>query len=99
MSNEGTTQLTWQTEGKCKVGRLQRQLGEGTWPILLQFVFVVVQLYIFLQIVNFVVPTLDMAYPSPSCLCSRPNLHFPSVCHVNFVVPPLDMTYPSPSCL
>jgi hypothetical protein len=37
--------------------------------------------------VNFVVPTLDMAYPSPSCFCSRPTLHFPSVCHVNFVVP------------
>jgi hypothetical protein len=49
--------------------------------------------------VNFVVPTLDMAYPSPSCLCSRPTLHFPSVCHVNFVVPTLDMAYPSPSCL
>ena len=29
MSNVGTTKLTWQTEGKCKVGRLQRQLGEG----------------------------------------------------------------------
>ena len=29
MFNVGTTQLTWQTEGKCKVGRLQRQLGEG----------------------------------------------------------------------
>jgi hypothetical protein len=29
MSNVGTTQLTWQTEGKCKVGRIQRQLGEG----------------------------------------------------------------------
>ena len=27
MSNEGTTQLT--SEGKCKVGRLQRHLGEG----------------------------------------------------------------------
>jgi hypothetical protein len=60
MSNVGTTQLTWQTEGKCKG---------------------------------------DMAYPSPSCLCSRPTLHFPSVCHVNCVVPTLDMVYPSPSCL
>ena len=29
MSNVGTTKLTWQTEGKCRVGRLQRQLGEG----------------------------------------------------------------------
>ena len=29
MSNVGATTLTWQTEGKCKVGRLQRQLGEG----------------------------------------------------------------------
>jgi hypothetical protein len=29
MSNVGTTTLTWQSEGKCKVGRLQRQLGEG----------------------------------------------------------------------
>jgi hypothetical protein len=29
MSNVGTTQLTWQTEGKCKVGRQQRNLGEG----------------------------------------------------------------------
>jgi hypothetical protein len=61
MSNVGTTQLTWQTEGKCKVGRLHRKLG--------------------------------------SCLCSRPPLHFPSVCYVNCVVPTLDMAYPSPSCL
>ena len=29
MSNVGTTTLKWQTEGKRKVGRLQRQLGEG----------------------------------------------------------------------
>ena len=29
MSNVGTRQLTWQTEGKRKVGRLQSQLGEG----------------------------------------------------------------------
>ena len=29
MSSVGTTKLTRQTEGKCKVGRLQRQLGEG----------------------------------------------------------------------
>jgi hypothetical protein len=29
MSSVGTTKLTWQTEGKCKVGRLQRHLGEG----------------------------------------------------------------------
>jgi hypothetical protein len=29
MSNVGTTKLTWQTEAKCKVGRLQRQHGEG----------------------------------------------------------------------
>jgi hypothetical protein len=35
--------------------------------------------------VNCVVPTLDMAYPSPSCLCNRPTLHFPS--DVNCVVP------------
>jgi hypothetical protein len=40
-----------------------------------------------------------MAYPSPSCLCSRPTLRFPSVCHVNCVVPTLDIAYPSPSCL
>jgi hypothetical protein len=40
-----------------------------------------------------------MAYPSPSCLCCRPTLHFPSVCHVNVVVPTLDMAHPSPRCL
>jgi hypothetical protein len=56
------------------------------------------QHFIFLQIVNCVVPSLDMAYPSPSCLCSRPTLHFPSVYHGNCVVPSLDMVYPSPSC-
>ena len=38
-----------------------------------------------------------MAYPSPSCLCSRSTLHFPS--DVNCVVTTLDMAYPSPSCL
>jgi hypothetical protein len=48
--------------------------NEGTTQLTI-FVFVVVQLYIFFQIVNCVVPTLDMAYPSPSCLCSRPTLH------------------------
>jgi hypothetical protein len=39
--------------------------------------------------VNFVVPTLDMAYPSPSCFCSRPTLHFPSVSEGKCKVEPL----------